>query len=488
MSDNWSSIQERYKRRIDALAINNRNKTIFKRRINNTFNTNVMQKVVENAMRTMYKKKVDEIQYLTRTEKANAKSKINALINEQPMQNIVKNLNARSKTSKQNAFKKINELPISNTRKNKFKNKISRMTTKPTDDELKKLLKQAEGLWHYDMTVLLSFIVLISSKGTLMYTGRSTPFVTKIGNYKTPSVYLNNKTYAALKRYEQLYNKGEFLENILFYSIVIFFVRLCFLFIKDKTGAKKLLKSIMDVRLSRYTIGSISFEIMRKSAGQFAIASLTAYLHGQVYMMKERAVTLKPTDKLNTFLTSKALKLSYIWLASKFSKYLPSELNDELITKIVDFFKTLESYGIIVSPILLGRGLFGTYENVKNVASASASSIASGVSSVKRGNISLRSIGSVAGSVGKWAFSPPRTARTRGELLVLNNNRGTIYTFTNQNDIRNILNNQKYTNGGAQSQNDIILKSNNGTRYRVTKVQRNKATTYEPGFNSPQRN
>lgn len=481
MSSNWGPVREKYKKNISNMnGLSQNEKNTFMKRINNTFNTKVMEKVVEDAMRamrTMYKKKVNEIQYLTRNERDNAKSRINVLVNEQPMKNVLKQLNARSKTNKQNAFKKINALNINNTRKNKFKNKINRMLTKPTNDELKKILKQAESFWNVDTTVLLSLIVLLISKGTLMYTGGSTPFVTKIGNYKNPSVYLNNKTYAAVKRYEQFYNKGELLENIAFYATVVFFAKLFDLFIKDKTRAKELLKSIMDKRLSRYLIGSISFEIFRRTAGQFVIAALTAYLHGEIYMSKERAGTPKLTNKFSTRVTTKGLKLAYIWFSPKFSKHLPSELNYELIKNIVDFFKKLESYGIRLSPFLLGRGLSGAVENVKNVASGITSSVKDrrlpGASAIT------------------WIISPGRGSvaqppRTR-DPLVLTNNRGTSYTFTNQNDIRNILNNQKYTNVGAQN-GDIILKSNNGTRYRVREAQHKKATTFEPGYNSPRGN
>src|SRR5210317_240383 len=49
MSANWGPIRASYKNNIDALSISNNRKTNFKRRINNTFNTNVMKNIVREA-------------------------------------------------------------------------------------------------------------------------------------------------------------------------------------------------------------------------------------------------------------------------------------------------------------------------------------------------------------------------------------------------------------------------------------------------------
>ena len=49
MSANWGPVRTRYKNDIDALSISNNRKTNFKRRINNTFNTNVMKNIVREA-------------------------------------------------------------------------------------------------------------------------------------------------------------------------------------------------------------------------------------------------------------------------------------------------------------------------------------------------------------------------------------------------------------------------------------------------------
>lgn len=49
MSANWGPIRASYKNNIDALSISNNRKTNFKRRINNTFNANVMKNIVREA-------------------------------------------------------------------------------------------------------------------------------------------------------------------------------------------------------------------------------------------------------------------------------------------------------------------------------------------------------------------------------------------------------------------------------------------------------
>jgi hypothetical protein len=49
MSTNWGPIRASYKNSIDALSISNNRKTNFKKRINNTFNTNVMKNIVKEA-------------------------------------------------------------------------------------------------------------------------------------------------------------------------------------------------------------------------------------------------------------------------------------------------------------------------------------------------------------------------------------------------------------------------------------------------------
>ena len=51
MSANWSNIKRRYKNQVDKLSITNNKKNEFKRRINNTFNTNVMKNIVSEANR-----------------------------------------------------------------------------------------------------------------------------------------------------------------------------------------------------------------------------------------------------------------------------------------------------------------------------------------------------------------------------------------------------------------------------------------------------
>jgi len=49
MSANWATIRALHKNNIDALSISNTSKTNFKRRINNTFNTNTMKNIVNEA-------------------------------------------------------------------------------------------------------------------------------------------------------------------------------------------------------------------------------------------------------------------------------------------------------------------------------------------------------------------------------------------------------------------------------------------------------
>ena len=453
MSTNFENIRRKYKNQIDNLSISNTNKTNYKNLINKTFNTKTMQNIVNQLekrslqnMRMMYKKKVNEMQYLTRTEQAKAKRKINALVNEQSMQNVVNN------TTNNELQNILNEAKVS--------------SNFPGTKSGKKIL---EVVWKSDKTLLSSLVVGLGVRGIEF---------TKIGNYKNPSVYLNNKTLAALKRYEQLFNKGAFARNVVWYSIVIFLFRFTFLMLERKTyKAKEYLKQIMDVRLSQYTVGGVSYFVLRQTAIKFVIVSLTAFLHGQIFMMKERALTPKPINKLNMIAASKLLNLSYtFWFAPKLSSVVPN--TDEHVKRLINFLSTLLRGGTALKVI---RGPSGALENVKNVFSGIGSSFKD------------RSLLTSGRSARNWILSPGRGSvsqppRTRGDLLVLNNNGGKIYTFTNKNDIKNISTRQKYTNGGAQGANDIILKSNNGTRYRVTKSQYNKASTYEPGYNSPRKN
>jgi hypothetical protein len=49
MSTNWSDIRTTYKKQVDNLQLNNDNKTRYKNRINNTFNTNTMKNIVNEA-------------------------------------------------------------------------------------------------------------------------------------------------------------------------------------------------------------------------------------------------------------------------------------------------------------------------------------------------------------------------------------------------------------------------------------------------------
>jgi hypothetical protein len=77
MSSNWGPVEERYKSLIDALAIDNTNKTNFKRRINSTFNENVMQKVFNEAKALANAKRRVNNMNLSKEQKNNYNKQLN---------------------------------------------------------------------------------------------------------------------------------------------------------------------------------------------------------------------------------------------------------------------------------------------------------------------------------------------------------------------------------------------------------------------------
>jgi len=446
MSANWGTTQALYKKQVDNLQINNNKKNIFKRRINNAFNTNVMKNIVKEAkkeakalqnLRKKYKKEVNKIKNLSNNQKATARNNINALVNEEAMRKFVSNLTIKST---------LNEARVS--------------STFSVTDIGKKILDKI----FRDEILVPTLVIGLGIPAYQRFLG-----FTKIGNYKNPSVNINNKTLAALKRYEIYFNKGEFVRNVVFYATVIYLIRAAFLLLEHKTGeAKKIINKIMNAKIANYTVGGVSYFILRQTAIKFVMASFTAYLYGHAFMLKERSITTKPTNKLNSRLFSKALNLFYTrWLSDKITVY-----TDEQIKTIIKYFSYLIQGTTLTSSGLISGG--GPYEVTRNVISAT-SGVASRVASTGSAIKGMMSPGSVS-----------QRQRTSPNILVLTNNRNKTYTFTNTNDIKKILK-QKYTNGSARGSNDIILKSNNNTKYRVTKEQYNKATMHEPGLNSPTR-
>lgn len=385
-----------------------------------------------NSVRSNYKNQVNLIE-VPQSEKNEAKRKINNLFNVNTMKIIVKNLKKKSR----NDVLSVN---------------VARQFTSVARDipNPMKFVKFSNNfigsqiwkdLWRNEKLLIGSGIgALITGLGIVTDIPK---FMTRIGNYKQPSVLLNNKSYAAVKRYEQLFDKGEFSRGICMYLFIIAITRAFLFFCENKTKMGELyLKKIMDSKIGQYSVGGVTIEMLRRTAFKFVIASYTAFIHGSAFMAKEKAALMKPGNRVSTLITSKFLDLSYtFWAAPEISNRLPNQ-NSPLLKK--GFYMFIQALLTLGGSGLVGRGPVGVAQNISQAVSSRRSSV------LQNSPASVRQ---------------PRKRSNNQKSLTLYNSNKKEYVFTDAAVIKHIMNHESAN--GASGRSETILKNKNGKMYRV---------------------